>query len=156
LGTHLTLDGELSGSAASYQWAPANLLADPQSLTPQTVPLQDSVLFTLTVSSTEGCTAAAAAKVLIYRTLAMPSAFTPNGDGANDVFRVPPGMTMQLIELVVYDRWGMRVFSTRNISQGWDGTVGGRPAPAGTYVYLVSGTDVKGPVSAKGTVLLVR
>jgi gliding motility-associated-like protein len=86
----------------------------------------------------------------------MPNAFTPNGDGINDVFRIPPGMTLQLTELDVYDRWGMRVFSTRNIGQGWDGTVGGGLAPAGTYVYIVSGSDLKGPVSAKGTVMLVR
>jgi gliding motility-associated-like protein len=155
-GGQVTLQGEVAGNVATFQWAPANLLTDPGSLTPETVPLQDSVQFTLTVQDAQGCVGTAAAKVLIYRALAMPNAFTPNGDGMNDVFRIPPGMTMQLTEMDIYDRWGMRVFSTRNISQGWDGTVGGRPAPAGTYVYMITGSGLKGPVSAKGTVMLVR
>ena len=155
-GGHVALDGMMSGGAAAFQWTPANLLSDPQSLTPQTVPLQDSITFTLTVETSEGCSASADAKVLIYRALVMPNAFTPNGDGVNDVFRVPPGITLHLTELDIYDRWGMRVFSSRDIGQGWDGTVGGRPAPAGTYVYTIVGTDLKGPVVEKGTVMLVR
>lgn len=155
-GGQVTLQGEVAGNVASYQWAPANLLTDPQSFAPETVPLQDSVTFTLTVQSMQGCVGTAVAKILIYRALVMPNAFTPNGDGVNDIFRIPPGMTMQLTEMDIYDRWGMRVFSTRNIGQGWDGTVGGRAAPAGTYVYLITGSDLKGPVSAKGTFMLVR
>jgi gliding motility-associated-like protein len=156
IGGQVTLQGQIVGIVASYQWTPANLLTDPQTLTPESVPLQDSVQFTLTVQSTQGCVGTAVAKVLIYRALAMPNAFTPNGDGINDVFRIPPGVTLRLTEMDVYDRWGMRVFSTRNISQGWDGTVGGRPAQAGTYVYMITGSDLKGSVSAKGTVMLVR
>jgi hypothetical protein len=42
------------------------------------------------------------------------------------------------------------------VSQGWDGWFGGHPAPAGVYVYMIVGADLKGPVSAKGTVMLVR
>jgi gliding motility-associated-like protein len=155
-GGRVMLDGVMSGGAASFEWTPANLLTDPQSLTPETAPLQDSVTFTLTVETSQGCSASADAKVLIYRAVVMPNAFTPNGDGVNDLFRVPPGITLHLTELDVFDRWGMRVFSTKDIGQGWDGSVGGRPAPAGTYVYVLTGTDLKGPVSAKGTVMLVR
>jgi gliding motility-associated-like protein len=42
----------------------------------------------------------------------MPNAFTPNGDGKNDVFRIPPGTSLQLKEFSIYDEWGTKVFST--------------------------------------------
>jgi gliding motility-associated-like protein len=155
-GRQVTMRAEVSSDVTSYQWAPANLLIDPTSLTSMTVPLQDSVLFTLTAVNADGCKTTAEGDVLIYRALVMPNAFTPNGDGVNDVFRVPPGIGVQLSEFVIYDRWGSRVFSSRNVSQGWDGTTDGHPAPAGIYVYLIIGSDLKGPLSAKGTVMLVR
>jgi gliding motility-associated-like protein len=156
LGRQVTMRAEVSSDAISYQWAPANLLLDPASLISMTVPLQDSVLFTLTAVNADGCKATGEGDVLSYRAVVMPNAFTPNGDGVNDVFRVPPGIGLQLSEFVIYDRWGSRVFSSRNVGQGWDGTIGGHPAPAGIYVYLIAGTDLKGPLSVKGTVMLVR
>jgi gliding motility-associated-like protein len=156
MGGRVMLRGELSGDVVSYQWTPAGLLVDPQSATPETVALQDSVGFVLTAETAAGCTSSASAKVLVYRALAMPNAFTPNGDGVNDLFRIPAGATMTLTEFSVYDRWGTRVFDTRDVSQGWDGWFGWRPAPAGVYVYVVVGYDLRGPVSAKGTVVLVR
>jgi len=86
----------------------------------------------------------------------MPSAFTPNGDGVNDLFRIPPEITIQLKEFSVYDRWGNKVFTTKNAGQGWNGTISGRPQSAGVYVYVIVGTDLKGPVSTRGTFTLVR
>lgn len=88
----------------------------------------------------------------------MPGAFTPNGDGINDVFRVPPASETRLINFAVYDRWGNNVFATSNIGIGWDGNFKNRTQPAGTYVWemeyydLLSGKSEK----AKGTVVLVR
>ena len=151
-----TLRAGVSGDVTDYQWAPAAKLENAQSLSPTTIPLEDSVLYTLTVKTANQCTGKAMAVVHVYRALNMPSAFSPNGDGVNDLFRIPAGITMRLKEFAVFDRWGNRVFTTTNARIGWDGTVGGNPQPAGVYVYIVTGADLKGPVSSKGTVVLVR
>jgi gliding motility-associated-like protein len=155
-GTQLKLDGAITGGVGTYQWTPTGILADPQSLTPVTLPLQDTVVLTLTVKTAEGCVSSASAKVLVYRALVMPNAFTPNGDGVNDVFRIPPRLSLQLTEMDVYDRLGVRVFATRDINTGWNGTFDGHPAPAGAYVYVITGVDIRGPLQAKGMVMLVR
>ena len=86
----------------------------------------------------------------------MPNAFTPDGNGKNDLFRIPPNTTMTLSDFSVYDRWGNRVFKTRDMGKGWDGTVNGMPVPAGTYVYIIMGRDLNGEILAKGSFLLIR
>ena len=86
----------------------------------------------------------------------MPNAFTPNGDGINDVFRIPPGILIELKEFSVFDRWGNKIFTTLNSAKGWDGTFKGQQAASGVYVYIIKGSDYKGPVLAKGSVVLVR
>lgn len=89
-------------------------------------------------------------------TLLMPNAFTPNGDGRNDVFRIPGRSLFDLKEFSVFDRWGKNVFYTRNLAAGWNGTSGGRQNPPGTYVYLIKGSFHNKPVELKGTVSLIR
>jgi gliding motility-associated-like protein len=92
----------------------------------------------LTVESQLGCvdTAVYCFDVSGY-VLFIPSAFTPNGDGVNDLFQVV-GYGMEYIELTIYDRWGMQVYAGRGTELvEWDGTKGGSPLPGGTYVYLV-------------------
>jgi gliding motility-associated-like protein len=150
------LHAGLSADVLSWQWSPAAELEDAQTLNPTTISLQDSVQYLLTVTTANQCSSKAMAVVHVYRALNMPSAFTPNGDGVNDLFRIPPGITMQLKEFSVYDRWGNKMFSTKNARQGWDGTMSGHPQPAGVYVYVIVASDLKGPVNARGTVILVR
>ncbi|MBC7652104.1 MAG: gliding motility-associated C-terminal domain-containing protein, partial [Deinococcales bacterium] len=89
--------------------------------------------------------------------LAMPTAFTPNKDGLNDLFRIPKGLIAQLQEFSVYHRWGNKVFTTQNINNGWDGNIKGLPAEVGTYIFLIIGTATNGlPIALKGTVVLIR
>ena len=89
--------------------------------------------------------------------LFIPSAFTPNGDGMNDVFEIK-GTPISNFNLYIYDRWGGQIWSTHNFETQWDGsTESGEQAPGGTYVYQISGTDyLKRDVSFKGTVTVVR
>jgi len=94
--------------------------------------------------------------VKVGRPLLMPNAFSPNNDGTNDLFRIPPGVAMQLDEFSVFNRWGVRVFTTHQISEGWNGTINGMPVDADTYVYIIKGRNEKGAVLAKGTVVLFR
>lgn len=86
----------------------------------------------------------------------MPNAFTPNGDGKNDVFRIPQGSMIMLEEFSVYNRWGKKIFSTKNKSTGWNGTSGEKRSPEGSYVYLIKGTINNKAVIKRGTVILIR
>jgi gliding motility-associated-like protein len=157
LGTTVKLFASTSSvPIADYTWSPMGQLQDPLSLQPNTVPLFDNTSFTLDVQSTEGCTASATAVIHVAKNLLMPNAFSPNGDGANDIFRIPAGAPLKLSEFSIYDRWGRLLFSTSDISKGWDGTVNGIKVVSGVYAYLIRGTNDKGNVLLKGTVMLVR
>lgn len=92
--------------------------------------------------------------------LSVPSAFSPNGDGRNDLFRplIPSECILANFTMSVYNRWGQRVFMSTDKRKGWDGTIGGVPADPGTYMYVV---DVYAGGRAahryqKGDVILVR
>jgi gliding motility-associated-like protein len=87
----------------------------------------------------------------------MPSAFTPNGDGKNDVFRPVLAGISSLDYFRVFNRWGQLVYATVRNGEGWDGTIGGKPQETGTFVYMVQGKDYTGKVHfKKGTFILVR
>jgi gliding motility-associated-like protein len=61
-----------------------------------------------------------------------------------------------LKDFSIYNRWGGVVFRTKNINEGWNGNINKQPAPAGAYVYSISGTDQRKKVVVKGTILLLR
>jgi gliding motility-associated-like protein len=92
----------------------------------------------------------------------LPSVFSPNSDGINDVFRVFPaaGFTGRLLSFTIHDRWGGLVFAgngTDPITTGWDGRVRGASAASGTYLYQVKMENDEGEVTERnGTVVLVR
>ena len=90
---------------------------------------------------------------------AMPDAFTPNGDGLNDNFKIfgvqPENITK--FNFQIYNRWGQLIFYTNNILDGWDGTYKGGKCPPGVYVWVIYYEDnKKQKVSNKGRVTLVR
>ena len=87
----------------------------------------------------------------------MPTGFTPNGDGVNDIFKVKYPFPVKQFNLVIYDRWGEKVFETNTISEGWDGTLKGLPSPQSTYVWAISFTDINNKQQQlKGLVTLLR
>jgi gliding motility-associated-like protein len=88
--------------------------------------------------------------------LLMPNAFTPNNDGTNDLFRIPPGVPLFLDDFSIYDRWGNKIFTTNDIKKGWDGTYKGTKLSTGVFVYTVSGKLNNEDKFLKGTVLLIR
>lgn len=86
----------------------------------------------------------------------VPNAFTPDGDGLNDVFR-PEGDGMKTLHLQIFDRWGEMVFESKELEKGWDGTINGDPAPAGVYVYKCTVTGMNGEKkSVQGHLTLIR
>jgi gliding motility-associated-like protein len=156
-GSSVLLKPVISGDISSLNWTPATGLSDPGIATPLASPVVTTP-YTLTVVTVDGCRASATEKVKVYYDLKMPGGFTPNGDGRNDVFRVPPIVPVILHRLAVYNRQGAMVFYTQNASVGWDGTFNGELQPAGSYVWYI---EFENPVTRKvetqkGVVVLVR
>jgi gliding motility-associated-like protein len=87
----------------------------------------------------------------------MPNAFSPNADGMNDIFRPEAQGHPKEYVMYIYNRWGQAVFSTFNITQGWDGYINGKPADIADYYYRISGKCVNGEaINLKGICTLVR
>jgi gliding motility-associated-like protein len=88
----------------------------------------------------------------------IPSAFTPNHDGVNDVFLPKSKCLFTGYNMRVFNRWGQLLFESRNAATGWDGTSAGRAQPAGTYIWeLVYKDNLTGKGTRKmGTILLIR
>lgn len=131
---------------------------------PQTDPVADSLYYgwyNLLVTDAYGCTV----KDSVYiqegpccDVSFIPNAFSPNGDGNNDIFHVMTTAGIELQQLSVYDRWGRLVWSTNNYRFGWDGKEDGKDADIGNYMYVFRykcTTDQKVYVK-KGDIMLVR
>jgi gliding motility-associated-like protein len=92
--------------------------------------------------------------------IAAPNAFTPNGDGRNDVFQVK-AENIQNFQIYVYDRWGTLLFESKDLQQGWDGKFNGELCPAGAYVWMAvydvyDESGRKKTENVKGTLVLLR
>ena len=96
-------------------------------------------------------------QVVTCDTLYFPNAFTPNGDGRNDIFRASHNFSIQSYSISIYNRWGQMVFQTNDLTKGWTGTQGGKEAPSDVYVWKCTYTTASGQKkAAKGTVVLIR
>ncbi len=161
-GSSVLLNPLISGPLVSanildWQWTPATGLNDPAERRPLATPVS-STAYRLHVVADNGCTASGKINITVYYTLQMPGAFTPNGDGKNDVFRIPPSTPQKIKGFSVYNRWGQRIFATTNAAEGWDGTLQHQPAPPGAYIWAITYTDplTGRTISTRGTVLLIR
>ena len=89
--------------------------------------------------------------------IAVPNAFTPDGNGKNDFLYPLNGFMANDLEFRVYNRFGQLVFETKDWSRKWDGTIGGQRQPIGTYVWTLRYTDGSGKqIFNRGTSVLVR
>lgn len=158
----VTLAPVISGDIADYTWSPATGLSDISIADPVADP-QRTTVYTLTVVSNEGCTASGDITAKLYTDIRIPGAFTPNGDGKNDIFYVLGGPQGSVIkDLSVFGRWGEMVFHVHDVvpgdpAFGWDGYYKGVPAATGTYVYSLIITLAGGKQELfKGVVILTR
>jgi gliding motility-associated-like protein len=94
---------------------------------------------------------------VIYRSkVAFPNAFSPDGNGLNDIFNFESRYIMA-VNMKIYNRWGELVYQTTNVDQGWDGTVNGKPAPIGAYIHHTELTDDMGITFVKsGEIISIR
>ncbi len=142
-----------------YTWSPGTFLDNTLVADPIAAQVVKNIIYTVTGENEYGCTGADSVSIRIdgFSPDFIPNAFSPNGDGKNDVFRVGGITYQQLKEFRVFDRWGNCVFVTMDVAQGWDGYYKGEAAASGTYFYLVRLVYPDGSEREyKGDVLLVR
>jgi gliding motility-associated-like protein len=86
----------------------------------------------------------------------LPNAFTPNADGENDLLYLR-GKGIESFTMVIYNRWGNKVFETSDINEGWDGTYKGKPLNSAVFVYVVNATFTNGEtIFKKGDVSILK
>lgn len=155
----ILLQSNGSDSYTITSWEPAWKFSDPQ-LYEQRILADSSRNYFITALSDHGCADTATAYVSIEPFIWNPTAFTPNGDGLNDLFNIIVlGEPVNIIYFRVFDRWGKKVFdmSGTNALRGWDGTFKGAPVELGTYFYVIGiETSTGDSVIKQGDVTLIR
>ncbi|MEO5648542.1 MAG: PKD domain-containing protein [Ginsengibacter sp.] len=150
---------QLNGSGGtSYSWSPATGLSNPGIPNPMGN-VSDDINYLLTVKTAEGCTDTASVKVTTFKgsALYVPTAFTPNRDGLNDLLKPYYVGIKALSYFIVYNNWGQKVFSTNDMTKGWDGYFKGKECTTGSYVWVLKALDVDGkPYNLKGTFVLIK
>ena len=146
----------------NYDWIPATYLSaadisNPVSIFPNPA---TGIQYKVIVYSTQGCKDSAYINIKVFKTkptIFVPTAFTPNNDGKNDLLR-PIAVGISNIEYFnIYNRWGQLLFSTTINGQGWDGRINGVLQSTGTFVWTVKATDYTGEAYfQKGVVTLIR
>jgi gliding motility-associated-like protein len=161
---YATFVNNSTGNITSWLWqfgdgTNDNIQVPPGHLYPPTgVETKYEVL--LIVGDSLGCYDTAAQEIDVLRScyIAVPGAFTPNGDGVNDYLYPLNAFKAEDMSFRVFDRYGQLVFESHTWTQKWDGTVNGHPEPAGTYVWMLQYTD--GDTGKKnflkGTSILIR
>jgi gliding motility-associated-like protein len=141
-----------NGNSSNLQSPPAQTYFPPSVTT--------TVTAYLTVTNNIGCTSVATQKIVVPNNcyIAVPNAFTPNGDGLNDYLYPLNGYKALDLIFRVYNRFGQLLFETRDWTHKWDGNFRGQGADAGTYVWILQYTnsDTGKRVEQKGTTILIR
>jgi gliding motility-associated-like protein len=119
----------------------------------------DSIKYHVTVTTADGCIGEDEIVVKVFKTepdIFVPTAFTPNGDGRNEILKPICVGISRLDFFRVFNRWGQMIFETKEFDKGWDGRVSGTDQETGTYVFMAQGVDYTGKVVfRKGTVVLI-
>ncbi len=141
------------GSDLSYLWTPPTYLNNPIDSIPKTSPLAD-ITYRLNLTGIGGCTVTDTIFIKLLLAPVVPNAFSPNGDGINDRWRIQylesyPGATVQ-----VFNRYGQVVFSSFEYSVDWDGKLNGKPLPIGTYYYIVDPKNGRNKITGSITIVL--
>lgn len=146
----------------NYDWIPAIYLSDGDISNPVAIFSNPTtgIQYKVIVYNMHGCKDSAYITIRVFKTkpsIFVPSAFTPNNDGKNDLLR-PIAVGMKDIEYFnIYNRWGELLFSTKTNGKGWDGKVAGVMQPTGTFVWTVKATDYTGKAYfQKGVVTLIK
>ncbi|MDP4262230.1 MAG: gliding motility-associated C-terminal domain-containing protein [Bacteroidota bacterium] len=147
----------MAKGGVKYQWQEAEGIENLSVYNPLVHPLQTTA-YTVRVTTDRNCSATKTIVVNVSSQGAygIPNSFTPNNDGKNDCFGVGFLLNISNLDFSIYNRWGQRIFYTKNPDQCWDGRYGGHEQDAGAYIYVIKATGECGSINKKGIVFLVR
>lgn len=151
-GGQVVLPAIAAGEISTLKWTPVTGLNKDNILNPTASPKQD-ILYTITVNTAQGCTAKASLLVTVIKNPIIPNTFSPNGDGINDVWNIPYLNSFPNVSVQIFDRYGRQVYKSIGYSTAWDGKVGGKGLPVGTYYYIINPEGGRKPISGSVTIL---
>lgn len=158
IGDRITLRTENMGSNYYYDWQPAVYFTNNSHYEVE-YNMERPQMVSLNLIDLWGCTGSDSTFIgadLCCRVI-LPDAFTPNGDGHNDLYRCINLQNHKVHTFVIKNRWGQTVFETTNGETGWDGTINGKPQEPGTYIYYVKYIcNDKDVIEKKGSFHLLR
>lgn len=146
-----------ASAISSYIWSPGAGLSCMDCANPMFNGYATTT-FTLTVVYHNGCVATTTTDIYVDGNppIFVPNAFTPNGDGNNDVFMLYSQQVAK-VRLKVFNRWGEKVFDSTNQFEGWDGFYQGVLQPSGVFTYIAEVTYLDGETATQnGSVTLIR
>ncbi len=146
--------------ADQYTWTPATTLSNQNIRNPVATPIATTE-YIVKGTTLAGCKGFDTVVVKVDNVnkggYEMPNAFTPNNDGKNDCYGIKYWGIINELEFSIYNRWGERIFFTKNAGQCWDGTYKGVEQDGGVFVYIIKAkTSCEAEVFRKGTFVLVR
>jgi gliding motility-associated-like protein len=147
-----------SAIAVSYLWSPATGLNDATIPNPVAT-ISGEITYSLIATTALGCKGQASVTLKVYDgpEIYVPTGFTPDGDGKNDVFKPFPVGIKKYNYFRVFNRWGQLIFQTTEFNKGWDGKLNGKLQPTGTYVWMIEGISKKDTkITKRGTVTLIK
>ncbi len=148
-----------TGDEFSYQWSPKIELNCSECPRPKVQPLKDRN-YIITINDTAGCfnyQDSVYFRILEKFSLDVPSAFSPNNDGVNDIIFVKGWGLKELLSFKIYNRFGELIFESNDFEIGWDGTYNGKTQNVETYVYTVEALSFGGKVlTKKGNINLIK
>lgn len=146
--------------ANTIEWLPKELINSNVFSNEIYVSPKDTTKYYVQVTNGRGCIGYDSVTVFVYgkNLLLVPTGFSPNKDGINDVFRVGKYLNIRKLNYFdVYNRWGEKVFTTSDITKGWNGIYNDLPAPAGVYVWKLEAVNYENErLTQTGNVTLIR
>jgi gliding motility-associated-like protein len=135
----------------AFQWSPPYaMLSGMDEQNALVAPLSDTV-YTVTVTSPNGCIQQASTLVYVIDKMHIPTAFSPDNDGHNDRFEIFNAKD-QIVEMRIYNRWGELIHFSKGYTTPWDGQYKNAPVPAGSYPYVIKTNERE----VTGTVMLLK
>jgi gliding motility-associated-like protein len=146
-----------AGSAGTYLWSPSTALSSASVLNPNANP-STTTTYTLRVTTAQGCVATDDMTLTVVPYCIKPmNAFSPNGDGINDLWLITNGNCLSKAKVEVFNRYGSKVYEDDNYRNSWDGTYKGKPLADGTYYYVISFQLINSRVEQRtGNVTILR
>jgi len=141
------------GNSLQYLWSPATYLNSDTAAIPLAT-ATDDITYLLTLTGIGGCAVSDTVFLRVLKGPEIPNAFSPNGDGINDVWRIKYLEFYSEATVQIFNRYGQLVYLTTGYSAPWDGNFKGTPLPVGTYYYIINPKN--GREIMKGSVTIVR